>query len=293
MSKVKEEKKYNSIVLIPTDFSDVCGNAISHGVKLAQFLGYKVCVLHVINKETKAALKKKNVGPDYIDWRLKEYKKYYEKKYSVTVDTMAVEGSIFSTINDVATQIKANLMVLGTHGKKGLQHVFGSYALKVVLESPVPVVVVQKRSFKEGYNNIVFPVSYDVDPRQEVQWVKLMAKLFNATIHLFQAVEKEAALNGKISIITRQITDVFDAEKIPYEVTKAEKPGDFTTQIMSFSVYNRADLIMIMTQPNTEVPGFSLSAWNERLMFNEAQIPIMAVNPIQLGYMYYEWSMLA
>ncbi len=94
-------------------------------------------------------------------------------------------------------------------GKKGLQHVFGSYALKVVIDSPIPVVVVQKRSFKEGYGNIVFPIGSDVDPRQEVQWVKLMAKLFNSTVHLFQAVERDAALSSKISIITRQITDVF------------------------------------------------------------------------------------
>jgi len=39
MSKAKQEKKFNSIVLIPTDFSDICGNAISHGVKLDKFLG--------------------------------------------------------------------------------------------------------------------------------------------------------------------------------------------------------------------------------------------------------------
>ena len=129
MAKEQKESKYNKIVLIPTDFSEVCGNAISHGVKLAKFLGYKVCILHIINKETKAVLKKKNVGVDYVEWRLKEYKKYYEKKYDVDIDTLSVEGSIFSTISEVATKIKANLMVLGTHGKKGLQHVFGSYAL--------------------------------------------------------------------------------------------------------------------------------------------------------------------
>ena len=81
MAKTTKEQKYNKIVLIPTDFSEVCGNAISHGVKLAKFLGYKVCILHIINKETKDALKKKHVGVDYVECRLKEYKKYYEKKY--------------------------------------------------------------------------------------------------------------------------------------------------------------------------------------------------------------------
>ena len=72
MAKEKQEKKYNNIVLIPTDFSEVCGNAVSHGVKLAKFLGYKVFILHIINKETKTELKKKNVDVDYIDVRLKE-----------------------------------------------------------------------------------------------------------------------------------------------------------------------------------------------------------------------------
>ncbi len=293
MVKATKESKYNKIVLIPTDFSEVCGNAISHGVKLAKFLGYKACILHIINKETKAALKKKNVGVDYVEWRLKEYKRYYEKKYDVDIETMAVEGSIFSTISEVATQIKANMMILGTHGKKGLQHVFGSYALKVVIESPVPVVVVQKRAFKEGYQNIVFPVSNDLESRQAVHWAKLIAKLFNAKIHMFLRPEKDPGLKNRLMIITKQITDIFDEEKVPYGVTTAYKSANFAEEVISYSVTQHADLMMIMTHPNVDIPGFSLASWDERLMFNEAQIPVMCINPIELGYHYYEWSMLA
>lgn len=292
MTKPEQEKKYNNIVLIPTDFSEVCGNAISHGVKLARFLGYKACILHIVNKETRAALKKKNVSIDYVDWRLKEYKKYYTKKYEVEVDTMAVEGSIFSTISEVASQIKANVMILGTHGKKGLQHVFGSYALKVVSESPIPVVVVQKRSFKEGYQNIVFPVSNDLEPRQAVQWAKLIAKLFKANVHIFTCPEKDAALKSRLEIITKQITEIFDEDKISYNIVSAYKSSNFAEQVISYSVTRHADLIMIMTRPNIDLPGFSLSAWNERLMFNEAQIPVMCVNPVEFGYHYYEWVTL-
>jgi nucleotide-binding universal stress UspA family protein len=270
MAQAKQEKKYNNIVMIPTDFSEVCGNAISHGVKLAKFLGYKVFILHIINKETKAALKKKKVGVDYIDWRLKEYKKYYEKKYGVVIETMAVEGSIFSTISTVAKEIRANLMVLGTHGKKGLQHVFGSYAMKVVEDSPVPVVVVQKRAFRLGYQNIVFPVSNDLEPRQAVHWAKLIARLFNAKIHIFLSPEKETARRTSLEIITKQITTVFDAEKISYSINTAARSAGFAEQVIFYSAVEHADLIMIMTRPNIDVPGFSLSAWDEKLMFNES-----------------------
>ncbi len=293
MAKEKQDPKYNSIVLIPTDFSEVAGNAVSHGVKLARHLGYKAFILHIINKETRADLKKKQVGNDYIDARLREYKKYYAKKYEVEIDTMAVEGSIFSTINMVSKEIGANIMVMGTHGKKGLQHVFGSYAMKVVEESTIPVVVVQKRAFKTGYRNIIFPVSNDLEPRQAVQWAKLMAKLFKARIHIIVLPEKEAARRTALTIITRQITTVFDAEKVLYSVTMAEPAPSFADQIISYGVVHNADLIMIMTRPNIEFAGFSLSAWDEKLMFNAAQIPVMGINPIEYGYHYYEWTVLA
>jgi len=284
------EVSHNKVILIPTDFSEVCGNAISHGVKLAHSMGCKVCILHVINKETKAYLKKKDVDAGYIDTRLKEYKRYYEKKYSVTMETMAVEGSIFEVINQVAKDMKATLMVLGTHGKKGLQHVFGSYALRVVIDSPVPVIVVQRRHFRHGYNNIVFPISNELEPRQKVQWTATISKLFNSKIHLFRAIESDAMLNSRLEIITSQITKVLDEKALPYSITIAQKPGDFAKQILTYSAKNFADLIIIMTEPNYDFQGFSYSKWSEALMFNDAQIPVMCINPFKLGTYYYELS---
>jgi nucleotide-binding universal stress UspA family protein len=290
MEPAKQDKKYNKTLLIPTDFSDVCGNAISHGVKLAKYLGYKVFILHIINKQTKSELRKKNVGFDYVDMRLKEYEKYYAKKYGVEIDTMAVEGSIFATIGLVAKEIKANLMVMGTHGKKGLQHVFGSFAVKVVEQSPIPVVVVQKRSFKAGYQSIVFPVSNDLEPRQAVQWAKLMSNLFTAKLHIFICPEKEKTRVNSLAMIIKQITAIFDSENVNYSVTTAARSAGFAEQIIDYSVMKHADLIMIMTRPNIEIPGFTLSSWDERLMFNEAQIPVMGINPIDYGYHISEWT---
>jgi nucleotide-binding universal stress UspA family protein len=287
--EAKTPTKLNNIVLIPTDFSEVCDNAVNHGVELARSLKYKVTILHVINRETKSKLKKEDLDISYIEKKLADYKLLHESGSGVKIDTMHAEGSIFSVINEVAVDIKANLMVLGTHGKKGLQHLFGSFALKVVLESPVPVVVVQKKSFGEGYKEIIFPVSNDVEPRQKVQWAKLMAKLFNAKVNIFQSLEKDPVMNNRLDIITKQITDIFDESELNYSVTVAEKTTDFADQVLSYAVTNDAKMIMIMTRPNVDIPGFSLVGWDERLMFNDAQIPVMCVNPVEIGAYYWEW----
>jgi nucleotide-binding universal stress UspA family protein len=289
VTKVKNKFRYNNVILIPTDFSEVCNNAIQHGVELAQFLNYKVCILHVIDRKTEAQLEKDHLVKESIEQKLKAYVELYEKQFPVMIDTLTREGNLFKVIGQVATEIKANLMVMGTHGKQGLQHLFGSHALKVVLDSPCPVVVVQKRSFGEGYHKIVLPVSGDIEPRQAVEWVLLMSQLFNSKILIYQSHEPDSSLNNRLNIITRQITEIFKEKNIIYEIKLAEKTTDYSSQVISYAVKNLADMIMIMTMPAIDLTGFSFSAWDERMMFNEAQIPVMCINPIELGDYYYEW----
>ena len=47
---------------------------------------------------------------------------------------------------------------MGTHGMKGMQKLTGSWALKVIVKSKVPFIVVQDPpADQERYHNIVFP----------------------------------------------------------------------------------------------------------------------------------------
>ena len=288
-TKQKKELKYNSTILIPTDFSETCENAIIHGAELARFLNYKVSILHVIDKQDEQVQQKHTAIPGSVNEKLQNYKKVYENKYKVSIDTLVRTGNILKVINLVATELKANLVVLGTHGKKGFQHLFGSYALKVVLDSPCPVIVVQERSFGNGYSDIVLPVSNDVESRHAMEWVRLMSRLFNSTIHLYKSVETDPAMINRLNIIVQQISKVLKAEKIPFTLDVAGKPKDFANQVIAYGVANKSDLIMIITMPGEGLPGFNFSIWDERMMFNEAQIPVMCINPVELGQYYYDW----
>ncbi len=291
-TKDKKEKKYNKVVMIPTDFSEVCDNAVHHGIELAQSLNYKVHILHVINKQTKSYLKKNDLELSFIGEKLTEYKTKYEKTNGVMIETAAREGSIFTVINEYAEEIMANMMILGTHGKQGFQHLFGSYALKVVLDSPCPVIVVQKRSFGKGYHQILFPHSNELETRQKVQWANMIAKLFESRIHLFNANESDPGLNSRLKIIGGQIASAFQENKLPFLQVTAEKQGDFASQVLDYATHNSIDLIMIMTVPQVDVPGFSVAAWDETMMFNDSGIPVMCINPTHLARTYYEYMTL-
>ena len=88
----------------------------------------------------------------------------------------------------------------------------------------------------------------DVEPRQKVQWAKLIVKLFNAKVHIFRSLEKDPVMNNRLEVITRQITDVFDESELEYPIKIADNSTGFADQVLSYAVRNSADLIMIMTR---------------------------------------------
>lgn len=268
----------NNIVLVPTDFTPVGDNAINQACEAAKFLNYKVVVLHVIDSTTKTQLKKENLDEASITEKLELITQEIKSNYGIEAEGIAREGTIFSAISDVAKEIGANLLYLGTHGKIGMQHITGSYALKVVTSSPAPVIVVQKRSFDNGYRHIVLPITSDSGPWEKTKWAAHIANQFKSEIHIFQ-------MNGdNIDEAVKQITEFFEKNEIVYTVRVAQKNTNFAKQVIDYSTSNNADLIMIMTDPDQSFKRFILGSWDEQLIFNTTQIPVMCINPRKFNW---------
>ena len=194
------ETAKNPIFLVPTDFSEVCANAAYRAATLAKDYNYKIVLLHVIDKNTMNELKKEGKGLEWIDERLKELALELIKENVIQVDTIAREGDIFTTIADVAEELKASLIFLGTHGKVGLQKVIGSFALKVITSSEIPTIVIQKRPFGKGLNKIVMPITSDAGPWAKTKWAAAIAREFNSTIEIFHIPGDE--MDDVITMIT-------------------------------------------------------------------------------------------
>lgn len=265
------DAKMNNVILVPTDFSEVCDNAMNQAVEAAKYLNYKVVLLHIIDKNSKAQLKKDGQHASSIDKKLQAYASDIRAR-GVEVETKAVEGDIFYHIGEVAREIGANLMYLGTHGKVGMQKLTGSFALKVVTSSPVPVVVVQKRPFEQGYKKIVLPITSDAGPWEKTKWATFIAKNFDAEIHVYQL--ESAELKEAVDIITNH----FDKEDVKYKVITSDG-AHFSKQVVDYATANLCDMVMIMTNPDKSFTKFILGSYDEEMMFNTSQIPVMCINP--------------
>jgi len=272
------EEKFKDMILVPTDFSEACENAINQAAEAAKFFNYEVKLLHIIDKNTKAYLKQENLTEESLDTRLAAISEETAKKHGVKVSFITRDGDIFTTISEVATEIGANLLYLGTHGKQGIQKLTGSFALKVITSSPVPVVVVQKRKFVNGFSKIVLPITSDAGPWEKTKWAAFIAKQFDAKIEIVQ-LEGEA-----IDVTVQTMLGRFEEEGIKYSVKVLPKSKHFSQKVIDYATEIESDLIMIMTNPDVNWTSYLLGSYDEDIIFNTSQIPSMCINPRKFNW---------
>lgn len=140
--------------LVPYDFSDHARSALDVAVDLAGRLGARIHLLHVVQPPTYAYPGiAGGIGPT-IDLRevrqsasqaLAEVVGRVAAGSSVAIEPHVVEGlTIPETIHELARQVDADLIVMGTHGRTGLAHAFlGSVAERTLRGAPAPVLSVQ------------------------------------------------------------------------------------------------------------------------------------------------------
>lgn len=276
-----ESKK--NIVLVPTDFTEVAEYAVQHAAGICKMQNNKLTLLHIINKDTKSYLKKEKLTDNAINERLEKKTKEIGEQFGIQCDYVAREGSIFSTIGEVAKELGVNILTMGTHGKVGVQHIVGSYALKVIESSPAPVIVVQKRGFRDGYKHIVLPIDDTAESKQKVKWAIHIARKFQSTVHIYAMNVSDSYRMTKIKGNMNQIKKFFDQNGINHNGKLAEKNAAFPKQTLNYAKEIDADLILIMTNPDKMMPSFIVGQWEEQILFNDSLIPVMCINPVELN----------
>ncbi len=261
-------------ILVPTDFSLIGENAMMHAAGIARQIGANLILAHVINSDTRAYLKKSKQSKETLLDYLKDYQNRLSKDFDLRVDFRLLEGKISEKIPALVKELGIDLLMFGTHGKKGIQMITGSQAMKLISAVSIPVLVVQKRGFEEGYKTIVFPVNKSTEYKAKLNWTIFIAKSFDATVKLFVYNEPRAKVQAKMETVLVNIRDAFLAHNINFTENIAEFRADFPKQIMEFAISNSAQLITIKVDSDEFEPSFIIGSPEEKMLFNSAQIPV-------------------
>lgn len=140
-------------ILVPTDFSDCSKKALQYALPLAKEHDAAITLLNVVPTPCYPA--DGYGGIDYAsleaDMRASGDKELRalarsEVRGEVPVDTLVRDGSAATEITEIARSLPADLIIISTHGRTGLKHVFlGSVTEHIVRHAPCPVLVVRER----------------------------------------------------------------------------------------------------------------------------------------------------
>lgn len=135
-------------LLVPTDFGEPAARALDLAIALASTLGSKLTILHAV------WLAPSTLGsPEGPYWPVDSLLKDDEADFDATLASakarypattgMLVTGDPLLVIPSTAKRLGCDLVVMGTHGRRGLSRlVLGSVAEKIVRTSPVAVLTV-------------------------------------------------------------------------------------------------------------------------------------------------------
>ncbi len=143
-------------ILFPTDFSEGSSQALKYAVDMTKKYGAKLYVLHVIYDIAKASgwyVPHTSVDKMYKEIQegaKKELERFGVEELSAMkdIERSVVVGTPHEEILKFAGEKKIDIIVMGTHGRKGVDRIlFGSTAAQVVRYAQCPVLSVRMPSY--------------------------------------------------------------------------------------------------------------------------------------------------
>lgn len=277
-----------NIMLVPVDFSEISLNALQHAAQLARHFDNDLILLSILEDDFLSNIfsfskseAKDNLAKEAMMHRLQikahEIKEQYgiECKYDVRI------GKPYKTIVETAEEYGCDAIVMGTHGASGLDRVIGSTASRVISNSTMPVVVVKTSRNPNAYKDIVFPLDLSKESKQKMKWAIHIGKSYHSTIHVLTYKVSDEFLNNKLMANIRQIQNLFDENGVKHTETILDDDDDFARKTLEFAETNKADLIMIMTQQESDksIREYIIETYAQQIVNDSGNVPVFCVNP--------------
>ena len=270
----------SNTILVPTDFTEVALMALKHASQLGKIFNKHIILLHVLETGMLESSKSKEQKETDASKKLQALADDNMKESGIETSFVVKQGNIFDQIGEQADELNVALVVMGTHGVIGMQHVVGSKALRVITNSNRPFVVVQKKQMKEhGFKNIVLPIDFSKQTKQKLVWAVELSKVFNSTFHVLADFEDDEYTSKAVNNNIAYAENYLRKNECNFTVARAPK-GDFAKETIRFSSSVDADLIVIMTNQEQGLSSYIIGPYEQNVIANDAQIPVMTLNPV-------------
>ncbi len=281
-------------ILFPVDDSEDSSEILHHVGELAHWADATIDLLFVADTTRDSVTVVEN---RVVDALVQEGEDIVEEA-SKTLETLGLEhktdvvqGNPAPTIVDYADRYGHDLIVMSTHGRKGLsRYLQGSVSEKVVRLSKVPVLTARMQPDEQlafPYENVLVPTDGSAGATQAAQHGVAFAESLEATVHVLSVVDDSSAGLDIRSTGSEQDHEQAATEAIEEVITEAEthgvtdtvrqiEHGDPADAILDYIDANSIDVLVMGTTGRRGTDRILLGSVAEKTV-RSAPVPVLTI----------------
>ncbi len=257
-------------ILCAIDFSDTSRHALEHAAAIAGWYGSRVTALHVMQSLYFASppvlFADFAMAPSDTDrLQAREWLSEFVARtptHGVPMDLEVTDGVPHRRILQYASALPADLIVLGTHGRSGVERMLmGSVAEKILRKAECPVLTVppKARDTSLPYKRLLCPVDFSPSSLLALRFATSMALEADANLEILHVFEwppddewlvkqvDTAEVRVQMEHTTRQRLDHLVSEEVRTWCEPETKLayGKPYREILSLAEHDHTDLIVI------------------------------------------------
>jgi nucleotide-binding universal stress UspA family protein len=269
-------------ILVGIDFSDCSINALEHALTIADKAEANV-VMVWINRPDSSQEIFSTEPENLIEEVNKRFNELVNKyKYGLekgTITYMIRKGKVYQEIVKAADELDAFLIVIGTHGSSGFEEFWiGSNANRIVTATERPIITIRGGvDINRTLTKIVMPVDSTVESRQKVPLTALLAKYFEAEIHvLAMHTTIVDEVRARVIEYTKQVERYLLENEVKFHTEEVEA-DNITDAAIEYATRVNANLISITDEQETTTANLWLGPYAQQ-MVNHSPIPVLCVH---------------
>ena len=280
-------------LLFPTDGSDGATAALDHTLDIA---AAHDATVHLLNVADTARDSVTRIGGEVIDALEAEGERIVDEaserasERGVSTETDVLQGEPYSTIVDYADDRGVDLVVMPTHGRKGLERfLLGSVTERVVRRANVPVLTVRPDSaVGYPYESVLVPTDGSDCADTALGVGSDTAVAADATLHVLSVVDTASlGVDVRAQLQIDALEDMAADIVADAEATATDRGVERVTGTVEFAASIRAaiveyvdehdiDLLVLGTHGRTGLDRYLLGSVTEQLI-RTAPVPVLTV----------------
>ncbi len=212
-------------ILVGIDFSDCSINALEHAITIARKAKAGIAMVWINHLDYSKEIF--SIEPQNLENEVTTRFKTLEKKYQYhllgeKIEYFIRKGKVYKEICNVASEIDAFIIVIGTHGSSGFEEFWiGSNANRMVSSSNKPIITIRGGVDIEGdMKKIVLPLDSTKITRQKLPMTALLAKYFNSEVYILGLYTTTSDdIRYRVRNYVSQVEDYFKENGIKFNST--------------------------------------------------------------------------